>query len=357
MIAFEDIALFEKAYADELSAEEQEAFTKRLREDGVFKTNFDKFKEVVEAIKEQQNYEDLMVVLNDCHKSRDWAAPGEPIVSTQRSVLPWLVALALVLAAVVATFFITRSIYHESEDSAGPVVEESLSPSTSPEPVNDRVDTDTLEHASTDLVSAGPEEWPNPTAFLIGQSGYFLTAYSAIADARSLRLRQNDTTDYKVEIVVYDPELDVAVLRLADGQWPREKRLPFRIATTQAFANTEVMAIGRDNTLDSAISNIDALEAGGSFKRYALNIASPYRFRGGPVISKNGNIVAIVTMLPDSTAAFVKSTHLVGMLARNANQPGMEDYIPAANNRLAGLQRAQQMDRVAPYILEVIRFY
>ena len=115
--------------------------------------------------------------------------------------------------------------------------------------------------------------------------------------------------------------------------------------------------MGRSGELGSEIGNINALESDGSFKHYDISIEDGDRFNGGPVISKNGNIVAMVSGEEDSLASFVKSTHLVGMLARNANDAGMEGYLPAADNRLAGLERQAQQERVAPFVLEVIRFY
>lgn len=363
MVKTEDIILFEKAYTGELSKDQNKGFTERLARDEEFKSNFEKYKEIVVAIKQQQNYEDLMVVLNESYKTKDWSVSTEEIQQVKKPVVHWLITVALVIVAVVATFFIMRSQYGSATISDGEVEV----------PVEERAETEPQKNESTGSTledgneQADPsEENPavedekndrNPTAFMISQNGYFLTAYEPISEARSLRLRQNDTIDYRADIVLYDPVLDVAVLRLSDGQWDASVRLPYRLATTQAFANTEVMVVGRSAELSSAIGNINALESEGSFKHYDVAIENGDRFNGGPVISKNGNVVAMVSGAQGSTVSFVKSTHLVGLLARSANEAGMEGYLPAADNRLAGLERPAQEERVAPFVLEVIRFY
>lgn len=361
MVEISDIELFEKAAQGELSKGKNDVFVRRLAEDADFKANYENYKKIVTAIKQQQHYEELMVVLNESYKSKDWAAPAVEIESATSPIKYWLITAILLIVAVVVSFFIARAIYAGEERLAD---EESVSDqsevvdSQPPEDQEVKVSDQTVEPTIDEPESTEPiPQKATPTAFMIAGSGYFITQYSAVNDARSLRLRQNDTTEYKVDMVVHDTDLNIAVLRLEQGQVNSLSSLPFRLATTQAFANTEVMVVGRNGQLVNREGVISALESNGSFNHYELEIDDAPEFSGAAVISKNGNIVAIGISQSDGAMQYLKSTHVVGMLARSTGEPGMDDYIPAANNRLAGLEREDQLERIAPFVLEVIKFY
>lgn len=358
MLEIKDIEVYEKAAKGDLPKAQNEVFIRRLAEDAEFKANYEKYKKIVTAIQQQQHYEELMVVLNENFKSNDWAAPAVEIESGTSAIKHWVITAILLVIAVVISFFITRSIYSGEEKVLG---------ESDQSEVVDAQPSDDLEVEASDRIEETPTEEPaitdqmppnaTSTAFMIAGSGYFITQYSAVSDARSLRLRQNDTTEFKVDMVTHDTDLDIAVLRIEQGQRNSLPSLPFRLATTQAFANTEVMVVGRNGQLRYHESVISALESNGSFKHYAVEIDNDPEFSGAPVISKNGNIVAIGISKAEGGMQYVKSTHIVGMLARSTGEPGMEDYIPAANNRLAGLERPDQVERIAPFVLEVIKFY
>lgn len=352
-----DIELFEKAAKGELSKAKNDVFVRRLAEDVDFKADFEKYKEIVSAVQQQQHYEELMVVLSESYKSKDWAAPAVEIENTPTSLKHWVITAILLVAAIVVTFFVARAIYSGGE-SVEAVSEQSEVVESQPTAAQEVVVSDQPEEPITDETPATDSvaDKISPTAFMIASSGYFITQYSAVSDARSLRLRQNDTIEYKVDMVMHDPELDIAVLRLERNQIRALSDVPFRLATTQAFANTEVMVVGRKGELEYRESTISALESEGSFKLYELEMDGDLGYAGAPVISKNGNIVAI-GVLDDGVAQYVKSTHIVGLLARSAEEFGMEDYVPSANNRLAGLERPDQVERITPYVLEVVKFY
>lgn len=357
MAEISDIELFEKAAQGELPKARNDVFVRRLAEDADFKADYEKYKEIVSAIQQQQHYEKLMVVLNECYKSKDWAAPAVEIERSPTGLKHWVITAILLIIAVVVTFFVARAIYtgeSTEKESEQPEVVESQAQDEETTVASDQPEEPvTDETPATDPV----EVKTKPTAFMISGSGYFITQHSAVSDARSLRLRQNDTIEYKVDMVTHDPELDIAVLRLEQDQRSALQGLPFRLATTQAFANTEVMVVSRNGQLDYRESTISALESEGSFKLYELEMDDDPGFAGAPVISKNGNIVAIGISDEEGDIQYVKSTHIVGLLARSTGEPGMEDYVPAANNRLAGFERPDQVERIAPYVLEVIKFY
>ncbi len=362
MVEFDDIILFGKVSKNELNQEDLVAFEKRLSEDKGFRSAYEKYLQIIGDIQQQQHYEDLMVLLNENYKAKNWSVVPEETEFRKAPYLVWILIVVGIIGAVILTYVITRSEFTDSTETeqVSEAVEqgENLQSEGGGETAGSGVAEPVEETESEEIVEEeSPATDPNPTAFMISQNGYFLTQYTDVRDARFLRLRQNDTTEYKVEVVLSDATLDVAVLKMLSDDWERTNRLPYRLATTQAFPNTEIMAVGRSGDMRNENGTITSLDDNGAFEFYSVEIPDGVRFKGGPVISKNGNIVAIVTTNEAGEPRFVKSTHLVGMLARHADDPALSDYLPSGSNNLAARERPDQLNRIEPFVLEVIRFY
>lgn len=357
MAEFNDIELFEQAMRDKLSPEHAELFNRRIEKDGAFRADFEKFRTVIKNIRQQKRYEELLVLLNENYKSRDWSTdPVKTNFSKSRLILGVVTAVVVVGAAIVA-FSLTRNLPEHEVAANQSTIEDTAEPPKVPGENTLAVEASSGQPEEMTTTDSAVVEEGNPSAFMINQKGYFITQYKPISEARFLRLRQNDTTEYKAEMVLYDQELDVAVLRLNNGSWNSSNRLPYRLATTQAYQNTAIMAVGRKGgELLHKDGTITALEKDGSFNFYDVELDTEAEFAGGPVISKNGNVVAFISVTDEGTNV-IKSTHLVGLLARSADDPDMADYLHETNNRLAALEREVQLERIDPFVLEVIRFY
>lgn len=356
MAELKDIELFEKWRKNSFSATEREAFESRLKSDASFAEDFRLYEQVIADIKQQQTYEDLMMQLSEVHKAKDWSAPTSEIMKSNKPQFGWLLLVLAVLAATTITFIVARALY-STESTLAPDAPQQTEAVL---PINNQVgaapDSTAVVNEESEVADEVVSSEPNPTAFMISESGYFVAQYSKIKEARSVRLRQNDTTEYKVKMLFNDPELDVAVLRLSEGYWPRNSRLPYRLASTQAFENTEVMAVARSGEIEFGLGYIKALESGGDRDFYSVELEDVKPISGGVLLSRNGNVVAFIRSANDSLQ-FVKSTELVGLLARHASDPDMADYLPAADNRLAGFEREVQRQKMEPFVLEVIQFY
>jgi hypothetical protein len=358
VVEIDDIKLFELAHEGKLNADENNQFQHMLETDQVFKSNYDKYQRLIAAINDQQHYDSLRNLLDEIYKSRNWLLSPEEQKSRKMGPVLLIGVMAILLLVIVGTIWYVTGDHGEVEDSA-PKVSEVLD---NKEVEKAGQNQETLAegiHSEGDATQTVPElvesSPGNPTAFMISQQGYFITQFSPVKNSRSLRLRQNDTTEFKVGIVATDSVLDLAVLKLTDANWPANLRLPYRLATTRALTGTEVMLVkhkGIDNHLFAAVNEDETDDTKPEF--YHVPVQNVVEFSGGPVISRNGNVVAVV-IETDGKQSYLKSTYVNGFLAQHAAQ--MPDYRMAVDNRLAGLERDAQLERLNPFVLEVIRFY
>lgn len=354
MVEIEDIKLFEKAVDERLSGDEAESFQQRLQDDVQFRTNFEKYRDIIAAVHEQQHYDALNIMLEANYKSRNWTLSPEEL-QNQKTKWPLLLGgVVIVLLIVASVFWLTRDQGSEALVTEPVAAEESMDDVNAQSDINSQEENGQgLENIEITQVEE-QEEQTNPTAFMISQGGFFLTQFTPIKGARSLRIRHSDSTEYKVEMAFVDSLLDFAVLKIIAGTWPTSVRLPYRLATTRALVGTEVMVANEQNPNDFSEGVIIASDMGHPDHFYAIEIQKPLDTFGSPVISRNGNVVAMAISVNDSIK-FIKSTYLLGTLSANAQQ--IEGYRPGADNWLAGLERPEQVQRMSPFLFEVIRFY
>ncbi len=143
------------------------------------------------------------------------------------------------------------------------------------------------------------------SGFFITATGEIITNHHVIEDADKIRVRLNDDTEYKVEVVGIDPATDVALLRVVDpdrdfealalgdsaavrvGQWVMAAGNPLEMENTVTVG--VVSAKGRALGL-SAESN--------SFENFIqTDAAINFGNSGGPLVDLFGNVIGINTAI------------------------------------------------------------
>jgi len=358
MVSLEDIALFENFEAGKLNEKQLEDFKQKLDSDAAFKSNYQKYLSVIKSVKHQHKYKERIQLFNDFFKSKERSVSRH--ISTNESstgsfpvkavIFSSLIAIVLTLAAV---FFIMPLIQKDGTDE---VVETSaevevVEKEIAPVPVA----ADTTE---TTVVPATPEPPVQLTinAFMISQSGYFLTQYSKIKDSKSLRILGADTMSRKVDLIHFDTGLDLAVLKAEKADIKHLGTLVFRLATTQASPDTDIMLSYYFEAVKSINGKITVNETTAPGATYSTDISFNEHCIGAPIISKNGNVIGMALQKGEQFE-IVKSTELVAWLNRAAAEGKLPDYMPTTENRLSGLERPDQLNRLTPFLNKVLLFY
>jgi len=143
------------------------------------------------------------------------------------------------------------------------------------------------------------------SGFFISSSGEILTNNHVIEDADSIRVRLNDETEYRVEVVGADPATDIALLKIVD---PDRKFSALDLGDSAAVRVGEwVMATG--NPLDMAHSvtvgvvsakgrSLGLSAASSSFENFIqTDAAINFGNSGGPLVNLKGNVIGINTAI------------------------------------------------------------
>lgn len=358
MASIENITLFEKFSSKKLTDEERVAFEERLKSNSAFKAEYEKYLLVLEEVKSQQLFQEQMQVFNERFKSKDRSVSGLVSTESNRSAFPALAIVITALISALVTGLIFFFLFFSSGKSNQKVAEQPIADisdqTTNQEPAIElSTDTATLKQQ----VVAEPEEKPiSINAFMISQSGYFITQYSKIKEAKSIRLLSADESNLKAEVVFSDENRDLALLKVDQADVKSLGTLAYRLATTKAGPETDLMAVYFQNGVKPLYGKIIEPEDGDSDIYYTTDLDFNENCASAPVISKNGNVVGLI-ISAGSEFRLYKSTELVNWLLAAAADGNLPEYKYADNNRLSGLERPDQLTRMTPFVFRVLLFY
>jgi len=359
MVSIEDIALFEKYDAGKLNENETEDFQKKLKDDSAFKSNYDKYLHVIKAVKQQQRYKERIQLFNDFFKSKDRSVSRH--ISTNDSASEGFPLKAIIFSSLIAVACTLAMVFvimpmmqtNDGADSTHSVTEvEASQEETS---VVKEIPADTSKTVVEKAVAETPAQLII-NAFMISQSGYFLTQYSQIKEAKSLRVLGSDTSSRKVVLVHFDTGMDIAVLKVEKAEIKQYGTLVFRLATTQAAPETDIMLTYFSEGIKGINGKIIASESTSATTIYITDLSFNEHCSGAPIISRNGNVIGM-SIEKGGQFEVIKSTELVAWLNRAAAEGKLPDYMPTTENRLSGLERPEQLTRLSPFLNKVLLFY
>jgi serine protease Do len=130
------------------------------------------------------------------------------------------------------------------------------------------------------------------TAFLISESGYFLTNQHVVGAAKYVKLRWSDGVESLGEVIKHDRGRDVAIIK-AEARG----RKPIAVRLEQVPVGTEVYAIGTplDRALQSTVTRgiVSAQRVLDGYSFIQSDASVVPGSSGGPLIDKSGKLVAV----------------------------------------------------------------
>lgn len=187
------------------------------------------------------------------------------------------------------------------------------------------------------------------TGFAISPNGYILTSLHIVKGADSVFIENKGSGKFKVELMVKNEDLDIAVMRIADTSFKSFKNPPFTFRNTFADIGEQVFTLGypREDIVfnEGSISAASGYE--GDTSAYQVSLPVNPGNSGGPLLDENGQLAGIISGKntgADGAAFAIKASYIEQFL-KNLNKESPLDIpliLPKKNN-LKGLKRTEQL--------------
>lgn len=214
---------------------------------------------------------------------------------------------------------------------------------------------DSLNH-QTDATSSEPIY--GGTGFALTNNGYIATNYHVVKDAHSIVIQTADNKDFKAYVVAFEPNTDVAILKIEDSSFRfGNTALPYRFTKQASDLGQKVFTMGYPQ--DNLVYNEGYISCEHGFDddstSYQLEMVANPGQSGAPVLDQSGNVVALVTGKQSNTSGTTFAVHAQALLELINSLPNStQDKLKLTHgNSIKSLPRVAQVNRIRPYICSV----
>lgn len=193
------------------------------------------------------------------------------------------------------------------------------------------------------------------TGFLIDGNGYIATNAHVINKAKNLVV-ENKKGDQFIAIPVYvNKSTDLAILKITDTSFKKITSLPYSIPRGSADLGTHIFTLGYPR--DEVVYGEGYLSAksgySGDTTSYQISISVNPGNSGGPIISKNGEVIGIISgkqTNADGVVFAIKSRNIYKALEEIKTSELIK--LPAIAS-IKGIERVQQIKKIEDCVFMV----
>jgi len=196
------------------------------------------------------------------------------------------------------------------------------------------------------------------TTFAINDSGYLVTSYHVIRDAKDIdvEIRKDSVLSYHAILVAGDDLLDLALLKISDKNFKGySSPVPFVFSEKESVLGENVYTLGfpRDDIVygEGTVSALTGFEQ--DTLAYQVSIPVNPGNSGAPLINDRGEINGIITAKNsgEEGASFAIKSSFFHQFINSVNQD--TNNVPVLlpdKNMLRWLKRTQQLDKIKDYV-------
>ncbi len=353
----------ERFIAGKMTDAERAALATQKTQDATFARDFDRAKNLLQTMQGKTRTEAFRSTLAQIHK-----AVTQPVKAGEkkRRVIPFMsnwrtAAVAASVAAVISIGSIVGSKtgnkdtarYHQLSREIEAVKRSQKNLAQTQKQLISEVKSVKQSAPVAPFNSTG-------TAFALNHSGYLITAYHVAKDADSLYIQTRKGENYKASLLAFNPQADVAVLKIEDKDFHfAGGELPYAFATRKSGLGARIYTLGfpQDEVVYSEGYVSAANGYSGDSAQYRLELPSEPGASGAPVVDGAGNVIGIVAGRNNEvggTTYAIASPELLRLL--RSMPKDIRPTLGASTNRLRGLSREQQLDKLQDYTC-IVRVY
>ena len=198
------------------------------------------------------------------------------------------------------------------------------------------------------------------TGFLIdGNNNFIVTNAHVIKEARNQLIVENNKGEQFVARSIYvNPATDIAILKVTDNDFKKLPPIPYSIRKTNAKLGEQVFMLGYPK--QEIVYGEGYISAKNGYMMDTiycqLSTSANEGNSGSPVITKNGELLGIITSMETNAEGVVfaiKSANIYRAIDEVKKMKDYKDIKITAQPSLKGADRTSQIEKVADYVFMV----
>ncbi len=261
-------------------------------------------------------------------------------------------AIAVLVSISTATFF---SVVSENKKVA------SLTPLVNNKLVQFERKLNQMEHKINDATAetSKPQFEANfmATGFLLDGNGYIITNAHVVNNAKNLIVENRKGNQYSAKSIYNNPLNDLAILEITDTAFKKISGLPYTFSKTTFDLAEPIYTLGYPREEIVYGQGYLSAQSGyfGDTSSYQISISANPGNSGGPVITRNGEIIGIISSKEtkaDGVVFAVKSESIFAAIKAVKKGQDITIKLPTANS-LKGIDRVQQIKKIDDFVFKV----
>lgn len=198
------------------------------------------------------------------------------------------------------------------------------------------------------------------TGFLVdGNNNFIVTNAHVIKEAKNQLIVENNKGEQFVARSIYvNPATDIAILKVTDNDFKKLPPIPYSIRKTNAKLGEQVFMLGYPK--QEIVYGEGYISAKNGYMMDTiycqLNTSANEGNSGSPVISKNGELLGIITSMETNAEGVVfaiKSANIYRAIDEVKKMKEYKDIKITSQPSLKGADRTTQIEKVADYVFMV----
>jgi serine protease Do len=353
--------LFDHYLNGNLSSDEKREFEQRLVSDEVFAKAFEEHRSLTEALEDHNEVQSLRSKLNAIHEKEFGndarVLPLEKENFARRYGKTVMIAASTALIAVLSTVAVLSTggyLLKKHNDQILDLKKEVIGLKTSQDAIVEGI----IEGAETakSRVRYAPANFEG-SAFAYNNNGYIITSFHIVKGADSVFVQNTSLERSVAKVVITDPALDLAVLKIDNKELAKGWQLPFSFSEKTAEIGEKVFTLGfprRDMVYgEGSLSSLSGYS--NDTTMYQISIPVNPGNSGGPLLDEQGNVIGVIRgkiTNAEATGFAIKSREIIKAI-RSLSGDSIQASA-AKKLQIKSLKRTEQIKRINPYVFNVL---
>jgi S1-C subfamily serine protease len=353
-----NIDLFDSYLYNRQNTEDRKFFEERLASDESLKKEFEAHKAFVELLQSHAKQEDLKRKLSKVHTEEFGNLNVVPISGGQSfykkygRTIGMAASVALIVVTVTLALLASGGYLIKKHDtSITNLSKEVRELKSMQEGIIDGIMSVKPAKARLNANIEG-------TGFALNSKGYFITSLHMVKGADSVFVIDKDQNAFHTRLVVTDPRLDIAILKIENDSLSKFPQVPYAFRNTPADLGEKIFTLGFPaESIVYSEGSLAATAGGGDTALYQVSAPINPGNSGGPLFDEQGNIIGVIkskNRAAEATGFAVKSNYLLELI-KNTDDETLQSELKVNTTRttLKSMKRSEQIKRITPCVYNI----